>query len=90
MGQCEAKIEEYFSLLFHSFATPDQDTLLESLHKSFTSERITQILEQISETTKLEMGTYNETQTLLYVYRDAIQRKVNEASSTLQTTLTNL
>jgi hypothetical protein len=90
VGECEEKIEKYYSRIFHSFVIDSHQTLLKNLEQHFHSEKISQLIDQMKEFDNITLGSIAETYPILYCNLEIFKVKVDETLSECQNSLTEM
>lgn len=66
VGECEDKVEQYYSKIFHSFAIDSHNLLVKDLETHFTSEKVSSLIKTMKEFEGITLGSINDMQPIMY------------------------
>jgi hypothetical protein len=90
VGECEDKVEQYYSKIFHSFAIDSHSLLVKDLETHFTSQKISSFIKTMKEFEGITLGSINDMQPIMYACIAIFKEKVAEVQKNCQAQLEQL
>ena len=90
VGDCEDKVEQYYSKIFHSFAIDSHNLLFKDLESHFTSDKVSNFIKTMNEFEGITLGSIKDMQPVMYACLAIFKEKLSEVQKNCQVQLEQL
>lgn len=90
IGECEDKVEQYYSKIYHSFAVDSHHMMIKDIEAHFNSEKISNLIKMMKDFQNITLGSINDTQSIMYASLAIFKEKISETQKNCHNQLESL